>query len=1014
MAATWCLIKSETDKFKKALLNGQIDPFKLVDMTSEQRTDLFAKVVSEDNAKQINALFESKLLLKNQIEGYKKWVKEVSGITPTVKRDMLSRIEKMDRILSPQEGEQFLQELASKRLNIDITEQEAKNISDLSKEVVSTKSKAKEDGTFQTPEDRFAYGIAKVNLEAYVNELKIKSRQLSFREQPLKKVVQAIAATPGTMKSIVASLDNSFWGRQGMKTLADPRTSKIWIKGFLKSWKDIGIALKGGDAVESIRADIYSRPNALNGKYDAGNYGLSVLTEEAFPSSFPEKIPLLGRLFKASEQAYNGAALRLRADLADRIIRIADKNGINTLSRADAQPLGQLVRSITGRGGLGKAEALSKEANALLFSVKFLKSNIDTLLAPAKYAATKAGLKTPASKGAAFAEKEAAKNSMYILATLTSVLVMAKLLDPESVDEDPRSTNFGKIKVLGHWVDISGGMASLITLAARVATGKSKSSTGNWTDLRSGEFGQKNALDVINDFWAGKLSPFAGIVRDILKGENFQGDPTLKDGKLYLENLLPNVTIPLSIQNFNQLKNDPNSSSILGSMILEGLGLSTSTYKQKTDWETSDSVMLKQFKEKVGEETFKKANDDFNRAYSNWLDSVSQTEEYKNLSEDSKDTLKSDAKEVVRDKIFEEYNFKYKKEKDTEQEKTEKKQIKELLPKEISSTQPSDILGKLVDGIGSVLSAFSSTATASDNKDKQLARVLFDEENRIAKFVYEEGGLINVESKPIDELYKNEGLWAEIGKRFNNIGQKYNLPELTLSEKFGFKNSKQRIEAFKNDYNAWLVEVKKALDKKESEPEASSGQTVIQNKELLNKEGNAYYNSGDSKSMTVKGGTQDRPTVTQVPDDISNTLYDIFGEDLAIKAIQVLHHPYGKQVKREGNGENADFKIKNIDASNEGWDTPLGSKTAPGDVKGKDGMYHSQDRGLFRINSRNFTDSEFKRMKYRMEAAGIDISSAESAWNDMEKLDKNVAMAKIIYKEGGWGRWYAAPADFVE
>jgi len=666
------------EKIKKALKDGTIDPVKLAGMASEARHKFLSGFVGENNAKQINSLFESKLLLKNQKQGFVNWAKKIISLSPETKRDMLSRIEKLDKVLSPKEEEQFLQDLASTRLKLDVTQEEAKNISDLSNKIQETKSKVKEDGTFSNETERLSYGMAKVNLENYVNDLKLQSKKIFFREEPLKKIVNIAGEIPGIMKSAVASLDNSFWGRQGIKTLLDLRTSKLWVKNFLKSWKDIGQQIlskgkwyKSGDnaVMDAIKADIYSRPNAINGKYDAGNYGLSVLSEEAYPSSIPEKIPLLGRLFKASEVAYNGGALRLRADLADRYIKIAEKQGINTLDKAQAQGIGQLISSMTGRGGLGKGEVLSKEANALLFSIKFLKSNVDTLTAHQFD-----------SKATPFTRKESAKNLLSIVGTIASILTMAKLLNKDSIDEDPRSTNFGKIKIFGHWTDITGGMGSLVTLASRlvptVHNGKlgfwSKSSTGNWTNLIEGKYGQQTALDVFENFWEGKLSPMAGLVRDIWKGKNFQGEP------ITFKNALSNLAVPISIQNFNQLKDDPNSSFLLGSMILDGLGLSTSTYTYKSDWTTSTGKELLQFKEKVGLDKFKQANEDFNRAYSEWFTNISQTSEYKNLYDESKSTLSTSAKADIKEKVFKEYHFKYQEKK---KDVKEKQSIKRLLPK---------------------------------------------------------------------------------------------------------------------------------------------------------------------------------------------------------------------------------------------------------------------------------------------------------------------------------------------
>lgn len=572
--ATFCLTKPAVQRFKEALRNREVDPAKLQDMTSEERRNALAPFVGKDNAAQVNALFESKLLLKNQKAGMISWAKRVAGISPEVKRDMLTRIEKLDKALSAKELDIFLEDLVATRLGIGVSENEAKVIFELSKQVEQTKSKANKEGVFSSEDDRLAYGVAKVAIEKYVNDIKVESRSISLREDPKGKILSLLKDTPGALKSIVASLDNSFWGRQGIKTLLDVRTSPIWVKNFVKSFGDIGKELVGIDAIDAIKADVFSRPNSLNGKYKAGNYGLEVFSEEAFPSSLPEKIPLFGRLFKASEAAYNGGALRLRADLADRFIRIGEQNGLNMNSKADAEGMGHLVGSLTGRGNLGSFEQASKDINIYFFSIKFLKSNLDTITA---------GVTNQKIRSNPVARKEAAKSLISIVASLSVILTTAKIIDPESVEEDPRSTNFGKIKVFGKWTDITGGMAGLVRLASYIIPsshdGKvslwKKSSSGEYIDLLEGKYGQQNAFDLLIDgLISNKLSPIAGLFRDAWKGEFFGGQPFTTGGAV------KNIVTPISIQNFQDLENDPSATFVLGSMIFEGLGFSVNSYPE--------------------------------------------------------------------------------------------------------------------------------------------------------------------------------------------------------------------------------------------------------------------------------------------------------------------------------------------------------------------------------------------------------------------------------------------------
>lgn len=667
---TWCLTPVAVDKLKKAFKDGEVDPVKLAGMESLARREFLSGYVGKENAVQVNSLFESKLLLKNQKAGYISWAKRTLGLSTPAKQDIISKIERLDKVLNPAEETQFLHDLASTRLKIDVTQEEAKNISDLSAKTTELKVKANKEGIFPTTKERMEYGASKVALEKYVNELKLKSRSVSFKEQPFKKTLDMVKEIPGVIKSVVTSLDNSFWGRQGIKVLLDFKTSPIWFKNFAKSWVDMGRELKGVDAMDLIKTDIYSRPNALNGKYTAGKYGLDVLSEEAYPSSFPERIPAFGRLFKASEVMYNGAALRLRADLADRLIKIAEKQGVNTLDPNEAVGMGRTISSMTGRGSLPLTPEQAKAANVLFFSVKFLKSNFDTLTAHQFD-----------PKVSSFAKKESAKSLLRIIATIASILTVAKLLNKDSVDLDRQSTNFGKVKVFGHWVDITGGMGSLVILASRLTPSLhdgqwglwTKSSTGNWTNLTAGKYGQQTAMDVFENFWEGKLAPVAGLTRDVWQGQNFQGQPVT------LVNAAQNLLMPMSLQNYGQLKSDPNSASVLGSMILDMLGLSTSTYQYKSDWTTSTSKEMVQFKKKVGDTKFKEANDTYNQNYSYWYNTVSQDPKFKNLSDEGQQKLITEAKANIKDKVFKQYNFKYVPEKTTLQQTQEKGIIKKLL-----------------------------------------------------------------------------------------------------------------------------------------------------------------------------------------------------------------------------------------------------------------------------------------------------------------------------------------------
>ena len=141
----FCIPQELIEQFKQKLKSGEITPERLADMTSEGRRTLFSEMLGAENAKRVNSLFESKLLLKNQQQGIITWAKSVAGLKPETLRDMISKVDRIDKVLNPKELDAFLEDLASQRLGFDVTFSEAAKISQLAKDVSEKKVKISED-----------------------------------------------------------------------------------------------------------------------------------------------------------------------------------------------------------------------------------------------------------------------------------------------------------------------------------------------------------------------------------------------------------------------------------------------------------------------------------------------------------------------------------------------------------------------------------------------------------------------------------------------------------------------------------------------------------------------------------------------------------------------------------------------------------------------------------------------------------------------------------------------------
>jgi len=478
--------------------------------------------------------------------------------------------------------------------NNGVTKEEAKEIIDRSK-VVSEKKAAITDGGA----DRSAtgapmeYGRALYDYFEYTNGLKQRARKITGREwtQKLasrdffKSVGHGLSVGSGILKSIQSSMDISAIGRQGIKDFWRILKGETnWAQNAKQSFIDLAGKHGGKVVMREIMADVLSRPNALNGNYakmklDIGNI------EEAYPEQLPEKIPVFGKLYKRSEAAFVGFQYRTRADLADIHLKLAEKMGVDVANKTQLEYIGKYINSFTGRGYLGSAERAAATFNNVFFAPKFVKSNWDFLTLHQM------------SDTSPYVRKQAAMDAMRFVAGTASVLLLAKAMGAK-IETDPRSSDFGKIRIGNTRFDITGGVASLATTATRLSLAlissgyqlfggeplnATKSSlTGKLSPLTSGKGFQRNGADVLIDFTGGKLAPLAGIIfRDGLTGIDFERKPLTWKG-LFLRSFLP-----IGIQNAMDNLPMKDKKLMVAAYLADFIGIGTSTYgkeKKQTKW----------------------------------------------------------------------------------------------------------------------------------------------------------------------------------------------------------------------------------------------------------------------------------------------------------------------------------------------------------------------------------------------------------------------------------------------
>lgn len=457
-------------------------------------------------------------------------------------------------------------------------------------------------------EARLAFGRADYDVKSYIESvIKEKAKGVPLPDGVVPKIdyfaTGSLKAVGSVTKAINATFDNSLFGRQGWKTLL--MEPGAWGPNFVKSWVDI--PKTWGDLKESRRlidtegkpteffyenvmrethAEIVSRPNSLRGAYRAAanEYGINVTGEELFPQLFEyaggtkrEKIfgnvvvnvPV--RIHKGFENAFSAGALRMRADLADAMIARVERNGLNAMDKNIANALGTFVSSVTGRGELGRLSVIGNELGTVLFSPRFFKSQIDTILQPYELAARKGSF--------ANIPKEVRNEILlkYARYGASNVGLLAAMHGAGLTDLDPRSDAFGYLVIGDRKYDMTGGARGFLAFMSRLYTSERKNFTTGAISDREDMFGYSKS-DEIGAFIEGKMSPLTSASFKIFFGDgtNFSGyDIDPRNGLDSTKNLIKDLMIPITLNQWSSMVSSEEPSLIQG-MMAEFVGIGNS------------------------------------------------------------------------------------------------------------------------------------------------------------------------------------------------------------------------------------------------------------------------------------------------------------------------------------------------------------------------------------------------------------------------------------------------------
>lgn len=363
------------------------------------------------------------------------------------------------------------------------------------------------------------------------------------------------------IKAIKSSFDVSAPGRQGLFALISHP-----IKGF-KNIPDMFRALGSERAAFRIEQEIQGRKNYKlyreGGVALTESRGASSNVEEMYRSRWGELVPGI----PASNRAFTSYLNLIRADLFDAMHKSAFST--RTATPAELKAIGDYVNMATGRGSIKGYENMMIGLGTIMWAPKLVLSRFQMLLGK--------GL-MPGGGRTAATRIAVAKEYARILTGLATIYAMHSFLTGEPVEDDPRSSDFGKIVVGNTRIDVLAGVSQATVFTARIISGETKSlKSGQVKPIRGDyvPYGGTDTWKVITNFLRTKLTPAIGIGINLVDGKDLMGE------KITLYDVPRETLVPLAMMDIYDAMDEEGVPPGFALGILGMFGVGIQTHEEK-------------------------------------------------------------------------------------------------------------------------------------------------------------------------------------------------------------------------------------------------------------------------------------------------------------------------------------------------------------------------------------------------------------------------------------------------
>jgi hypothetical protein len=188
-----------------------------------------------------------------------------------------------------------------------------------------------------------------------------------------------------------------------------------------------------------------------------------------------------------------------------------------------------------------------------------------------------------------------------ILFGLTTLLFKEEDDEHPVINFDPRTSDFGKVRVGNTRMDVTSGLSNAAVFMTRMALAQTTNHRGEVKDLRvigdggNMRYGQYDSWDVASNFFRSKLAPIPASIINVQQGQNVVGENYAAGAKFMEEymNIPPDLAnsrwgavvqelagyaVPLSVQDFVDAAEEHGVPKAVALQTVATLGVSMNTY----------------------------------------------------------------------------------------------------------------------------------------------------------------------------------------------------------------------------------------------------------------------------------------------------------------------------------------------------------------------------------------------------------------------------------------------------